>query len=263
MILFFVACVALALMGMRAHLERFITPEKGLGYALGIIGGSAMLLLLLYPARKRLRWLGPIGSVKAWFQIHMVLGIVGPLLVLFHANFRTGATNSNVALYCMLVVSSSGLVGRYFYSRIHSEFYGKQANLAELREQLARMQLVSGTLAFVPDLAEQLKVVETALLSRLNSIPGLLRPPFVALRASLARRRIAKHIRRAARQAVARVWRRPRPPRGRRPRASSRSGTSIPCGASPNCRPTNGCFHCGTSCTCRCSSCCWSRASSM
>jgi hypothetical protein len=199
-ILFFVACVALALMGMRAHLERFITPEKGLGYALGIIGASAMLLLLLYPARKRLPWLGPIGSVKGWFQTHMVLGIVGPLLVLFHANFRTGATNSNVALYCMLVVSSSGLVGRYFYSRIHSHFYGKQASLAELREQVARMQLVSGALAFVPDLAEQLQVVESAVLSRLNSIPAPLRPLFVALRAAFARRRIAKHIRRAARR---------------------------------------------------------------
>ena len=130
----------------------------------------------------------------------MVLGIVGPLLVLFHANFRTGAANSNVALYCMLVVSGSGLFGRYFYSRIHSQFYGKQASLAELREQIGRMQLVSGALAFVPDLAEQLKVVESALLARLNSIPAPLRPLFVALRAFLARRRIARHIRRSARR---------------------------------------------------------------
>lgn len=200
MILFAAACIALAFVGMHAHLERFITPEKGLGYSLGIIGGSAMLLLLLYPARKRVAWLGPIGSIKAWFQIHMVLGIVGPLLVLFHANFRTGATNSSVALYCMLVVSGSGLFGRYFYSRIHSEFYGKQANLAELRERVARLQLVSGALAFVPDLAQQLQVVETALLARLDSLPGLLRPPVVAIRAVLARRQIARHIRRAARR---------------------------------------------------------------
>jgi hypothetical protein len=63
MILFLVACLILIFVGMHAGLERFITPEKGLGYALGIVGGSAMLLLLLYPARKRLRWLGPIGSI--------------------------------------------------------------------------------------------------------------------------------------------------------------------------------------------------------
>jgi hypothetical protein len=200
MILFLVACLILIFVGMQSGLERFITPEKGLGYALGIVGGSAMLLLLLYPARKRLRWLGPIGSIKAWFQIHMVLGILGPMLVLFHANFRTGATNSNVALYCMLVVSGSGLFGRYFYARIHSEFYGRQASLAELRDRVARLQQVSGTLAFVPDLAEQLQVVEAALLARFDSMPGLLRAPVVAFRALVARRRIAKHIRRAARR---------------------------------------------------------------
>ena len=200
MFLFLVVCIVLAFMGMQANLERFITPEKGLGYALGIIGGSAMLLLLLYPARKRLSWLGPIGTVKVWFQIHMVLGIVGPLLVLFHANFRTGATNSNVALFCMLTVSGSGLIGRYFYARIHSEFYGRQASLGELRERVARLQQVSGTLAFVPDLAQRLQVVEAALLANFDSMPGLLRAPVVAVRALIARRRIAAHIRRAARR---------------------------------------------------------------
>jgi hypothetical protein len=200
MLLFAAACVLLALLGMQAGLERFITPEKGLGYALGIIGGSAMLLLLIYPARKRIASLAPIGSVKAWFQIHMVLGIVGPLLVLFHANFSTGATNSNVALVCMLVVSGSGLIGRYFYSRIHTEFYGSQATLADLRGRIARLQQVSGVLAFVPDLAEQLNVIETALLARLDAVPGLLRPPLVAWRSMLARRRIASHLVRAAHQ---------------------------------------------------------------
>ncbi len=33
----------------------FLTAESGLGYALGIIGGSLMLALLLYPLRKRYR----------------------------------------------------------------------------------------------------------------------------------------------------------------------------------------------------------------
>lgn len=198
MLLFAAACLLLALLGMQAGLERFITPEKGLGYTLGILGGSAMLLLLIYPARKRLAWLAPIGSVKAWFQIHMVLGIVGPLLVLFHSNFSTGATNSNVALVCMLVVSGSGLIGRYFYSRIHTEFYGSQATLADLRGRIDRLQQVSGVLAFVPDLSERLVAIETALLARLDAVPGVLRPPLVAWRAMIARRRIASHLSRAA-----------------------------------------------------------------
>lgn len=198
MVIFVIVCLVLAMFGMHAHLERFITPEKGFGYLLGIVGGSAMLLLLIYPLRKRVRWLAAIGSVRAWFQIHMVLGIVGPMLVLFHANFRTGATNSNVALFCMLVVSGSGLIGRYFYSRIHSQFYGSQENLADLRGQISRMQLVSPALVFVPDFAERLAVVEASMSRGLQSVPGPLRLVFTALGALRARMRMNSHIHRCA-----------------------------------------------------------------
>ncbi|MGC1458031.1 MAG: hypothetical protein WA825_07115, partial [Steroidobacteraceae bacterium] len=92
-----VVVAALVYLGSHAHLERYISPQYGLGYALGITGGSMMLALLIYSARKRAAWLRWMGSIPAWFQIHMVLGVAGPLLVLFHANFSLGATNSNVA----------------------------------------------------------------------------------------------------------------------------------------------------------------------
>ena len=39
--------------GWSMQTERYITPKRGMGYALGIIGGSLMLLLLLYSLRKR------------------------------------------------------------------------------------------------------------------------------------------------------------------------------------------------------------------
>ena len=198
MVLFTLVCVALIFLGMNADLGRFITPETGLGYILGIVGGSMMILLLIYPARKRMPSLSPIGSVKAWFQIHMVLGVLGPLLVLFHSNFRTGATNSNVALYCMLLVSGSGLIGRYFYSRIHTRMTGSQESLADLRGQIARLQMVSGTLSFVPDFAERISTLEAVMTSNLKSVPGLLRPAMVLARAWKARLRMYSHLRRSA-----------------------------------------------------------------
>ena len=108
---FTVLVVAVLFWGFRFPTQQYITPQTGFGYALGILGGSAMLLLLVYPARKRIPGLRAIGTTKLWFQIHMALGIVGPVLILFHSNFRTGATNSNVALFCMLVVAGSGLFG--------------------------------------------------------------------------------------------------------------------------------------------------------
>ena len=68
-----------------------VDPEQGLGYWLGIVGASMMALLLLYPLRKKMPILQVLGSTARWFKLHMILGLVGPLLVLYHCNFSLGA----------------------------------------------------------------------------------------------------------------------------------------------------------------------------
>lgn len=114
-----------------------ITPKYGTGYWLGIIGASLMLSLLLYPLRKKVRFLHRFGSTRRWFRMHMILGLLGPLLVLYHCNFRLGSFNSRVALYCMLLVAVSGIVGRHFYAAIHRGLYGRKLTLGELQGDLA------------------------------------------------------------------------------------------------------------------------------
>ena len=48
----------------------------------------------------------------------MVLGILGPTLIILHSNFKIGSLNSRLALFTMLVVVASGIVGRYLYSQV-------------------------------------------------------------------------------------------------------------------------------------------------
>ncbi len=117
--------------------ENYYTPESGLGYALGIVGGSLMLLLLLYPLGKRIDAMVRYVPLKLWFRLHMVCGLLGPVLILFHANFQTGSRNSTAALVSMLIVSGSGLFGRYFYTRIHHGLYGRKRELKEYAVKLA------------------------------------------------------------------------------------------------------------------------------
>src|SRR5262245_3851238 len=112
--------------------EGHLTPENGLGYWLGIAGASAMLLLLLYPLRKRIKLLRLIGGVTFWFRVHMILGLVGPVMILFHSNFQLGSLNSNVALFAMLIVATSGVVGRYLYTKVHLGLYGRKAAVKEI-----------------------------------------------------------------------------------------------------------------------------------
>ncbi|MEW8349831.1 MAG: hypothetical protein AB2687_16100, partial [Candidatus Thiodiazotropha taylori] len=57
------------------HSQAVWTAEAGWGYWLGIVGGSMMLLLLLYPMRKRLHFMSKWLTVKFWFRLHMVFGV--------------------------------------------------------------------------------------------------------------------------------------------------------------------------------------------
>lgn len=112
--------------------EDVLTPGSGTGYWLGIYGSLAMLALLIYSLRKRNKSARVIGTIPFWFRIHMLLGIFGPVLILFHANFKLGALNSNVAFFAMLIVAISGIVGRYIYSKIHMGLHGRKAQVREL-----------------------------------------------------------------------------------------------------------------------------------
>lgn len=150
--------------GSRAHLERYITPHRGLGYWLGIVGASMMLLLLLYSARKRANWLRWLGGIPAWFEIHMVLGIVGPVLIMFHSNFSLGATNSNVALVCMLLVAGSGVIGRYIYTRLHAHLDGSENTLEQLKAAGERVRSQTHSITLLPGLLRAIEDIERRLI---------------------------------------------------------------------------------------------------
>ncbi len=202
--IFAVCAVAALYLGWRFPTERYITPERGFGYALGIVGGSLMLLLFLYSARKHFTWLGFLGSVAGWFRLHMVLGIVGPLCILYHSNFRLGATNSNVALFSMLTVAGSGLIGRYIYSRIHFGLYGRKMDLGELRQGADRMRSLSGAVGFLPELVTRLEACEKRILASGPHLPllGFAKPLFVGANALVSRWQLRRYVRRALKAAA-------------------------------------------------------------
>jgi hypothetical protein len=67
-------------------------------------------------------------------MLHMIFGIGGPVLVLFHSTFHVRSLNAGVALYSMLLVAASGIIGRFIYKRIHHGLYGRKSNLEELQQ---------------------------------------------------------------------------------------------------------------------------------
>ena len=160
-LIFYLSVLLVVYQGWLSRGAVYLTPEQGAGYVLGIIGGTLMLLLLLYPLRKHARWMRGFGPVRYWFQAHMLMGVFGPVLILFHCNFQVGSANSNVALFSMLLVASSGFVGRFFYARIHYGLYGKKTDLARLGSDAATAKVhMDLVFKILPELQVRLNKLE-------------------------------------------------------------------------------------------------------
>ncbi len=98
-------------------LNRALRPSGSIGIALGIAGTVLLLLIAIYPLRKRWKWLSKKGKTKHWLDYHILMGLVAPVLITFHTSFKFRGV-AGLAYWSMIAVVISGLVGRYLYSMI-------------------------------------------------------------------------------------------------------------------------------------------------
>jgi len=132
------------LVGFFISLEKLYKPGDTIGYNLGLVGGLMMTTILLYPLRKRVRFMRNWVLLPKWFQWHMTFGVLGPAIIVFHSAFQVyiplihpkGSINAAVAMLSMLLVSGSGIFGRFFYTKIHMGLYGRQASHNQMQDNL-------------------------------------------------------------------------------------------------------------------------------
>jgi len=127
----------LVLAAYRAATGGYYTPRSNFGFYLGVAGSLMMLAMFLYPLRKRARFMHRLGALKHWFRWHMIMGIVGPTLILFHSTFHLRSLNATIALASMLAVVISGIIGRFVYTKIHYGLYGHRATLEKIQAEFA------------------------------------------------------------------------------------------------------------------------------
>jgi len=186
-------------------------PGSTLGYNLGLVGGLLMVSLLIYPLRKRVRFLAWLGRMESWFKFHMMAGIGGPLLVLFHSTFKIGSMNGRVALYAMLLVAFSGVVGRFLYRHLHRGLYGRQLTLADAENDLkTSVASLDSVFALQPDIELRLRAFYEENFAHLDSIT-LRVWRFVTLHWRC--QRLAREIRRDTKLALKRLGREKQIPR--------------------------------------------------
>jgi hypothetical protein len=191
--------VALLLIGWLNSDEGHLTPETGTGYALGIAGATVLSLLLVYPLRKRLRLLRGFGSMSGWFRVHMMLGLIGPTLILFHSNFKLGSLNSNVALASMLTVAASGLIGRHLYRQVHLGLYGRKMKISEVLSDIEGLkQAIGGDLPVLDDVRTKLdEYAKRVMADRGGALAWLLGLLALRFRSAHRRRQIEADVARA------------------------------------------------------------------
>jgi hypothetical protein len=195
---FGIAVVVVLLIGWLNRNDSSLTPKTGVGYWLGIAGSLLMLLLLVYPLRKRMRSLRVIGTVAFWFRAHMILGVFGSALILWHANFRLGSINSNVALLAMLVVATSGIFGRYLYSKIHLGLYGRKAAAPEiLADAEALRRLIGANMPVTNHVVVQLNALaQVGAAASKSVLAGLVLLPVISWRGTVVRMKLIADARR-------------------------------------------------------------------
>lgn len=120
----------------RAHHPGYWQWKAGgvIGNKLGIAGSSMMVLMLLYSVRKRVGALRRLGPLSRWLDIHIYLGVFGPLLVVLHSSFKVQGLVA-LSFWSMILVASSGVLGRYLYLQIPRTRAGEELALADLERQ--------------------------------------------------------------------------------------------------------------------------------
>jgi len=128
-----------------------------MGHSLGVVGSLMMVLMLLYSVRKRARALRRLGTLSRWLDVHIYLGVFGPLLVVLHSSFKVGGLVS-LSFWSMIVVATSGVVGRFLYVQIPRTRAGDELGLvavqkldAQLSDQLRRLGMSEETLRRLED----------------------------------------------------------------------------------------------------------------
>jgi thioredoxin reductase/Pyruvate/2-oxoacid:ferredoxin oxidoreductase delta subunit len=109
------------------------------GHSVGIAATAFMLSNFLYAARKRWKWLAPLGSVRGWLDFHVFVGLMSPCVIAFHAAFQSNNLLATSTASALAIVVSTGIVGRFIYSAVPSDG-GKAVELADLLARFERLR---------------------------------------------------------------------------------------------------------------------------
>ncbi|MCC6624942.1 MAG: hypothetical protein IT385_27090 [Deltaproteobacteria bacterium] len=106
------------------------------GHGLGIAGTGLILLNLTFMLRRRVSAMRRFGPLRLWMDMHVVTGLLGPLLVLFHTAFLPQTNVAIIAAVALIVLVVTGIVGRFIYAMVPRTLAGAESGPEEVAARL-------------------------------------------------------------------------------------------------------------------------------
>ncbi len=123
---------------VRHPYHTWLRPSGYIGQSAGIVALAIFIFLWLYPLRKKYRWLAFTGAIARWLDVHVAAALLLPLLVTIHAGWRFGGV-IGLGFWAMMIVWSSGVIGRYIYARIPRGRSGVEMDRHEIAAERKRL----------------------------------------------------------------------------------------------------------------------------
>jgi len=155
---------------------RLIEPESLGFHILGFTGMAFILFFVVY-------WLKKRNVIKAgksvdFLKAHIFLALSGAGLAIFHSTFKLASPNSRVLVGAMVLIVTSGVVGKYLFGIIMNLKNGAEVDLTAMKAELT--SLLSNAETGLT--AEQRSTLEAMLLPRPQEKPmGFFRGLIVVL----------------------------------------------------------------------------------
>ncbi len=160
---------------LRHPLHALLRPSGPVGLGLGITALALFLFLWLYAIRKSVKWLAWTGAVGSWMRVHVVAGLLVPLVAAVHAGWRFDGF-IGLGYLSMFVVSLSGIVGRYLYTHIPRQVNGLEMSLDEVTgERRSLLTRIGAATGLEPHAVEQMLAVDAASYEGLDPLRTILR----------------------------------------------------------------------------------------
>lgn len=116
---------------LRHPLHSLLKSSGPVGLSFGVVALALFLFMWLYPLRRKVRWLSWTGPLGTWMDVHIVMGLAVPGIAAVHAGWRFEGL-IGLGYGAMVVVSLSGVVGRYLYTHIPRSRTGLELSLEEV-----------------------------------------------------------------------------------------------------------------------------------